>query len=103
MADKLIRPYLRSAQPAFPGSEREYAERELAKLESVIRELVEVSNVLTGTVAGLPSASLYLKGRTAFATNGRRSGEGAGAGSGVPVWSDQTNWRTFYDNSVVAA
>lgn len=38
-----------------------------------------------------------------IATNGRKSGEGPGAGTGCPVWWDGTNWRTFYDNSVVAA
>ena len=52
------------------------------------------------TVAGLPMAGL---GKTAFASNGRRAGEAAGAGTGIPVWSDAGNWRTYYDNSVVSA
>ena len=39
----------------------------------------------------------------AFASNGRKSGEGAGLGTGCPVWYDGTNWRTFYDNSIAAA
>ena len=30
-------------------------------------------------------------------------GEGAGAGTGVPVWCDGASWRTCHDNSVVAA
>jgi hypothetical protein len=51
-------------------------------------------------VAGLPSAAA---GKSAYATNGRRAGEGVGAGTGIPVWSDAANWRTYYDNSVVAA
>lgn len=55
------------------------------------------------TVAGLPSTTTYGVGSKAFASNGRRAGEGAGTGSGCPVWSDGTNWRTFYDNSIVAA
>lgn len=55
------------------------------------------------TVAGLPSTTTYGVGSEAFASNGRRAGEGAGAGTGCPVWSDGTNWRTFYDNSIVAA
>lgn len=55
------------------------------------------------TVAGLPSTTTYGVGSEAFATNGRRAGEGAGTGTGCPVWSDGTNWRTFYDNSIVAA
>lgn len=41
--------------------------------------------------------------QTVFASNGRRSGEGAGAGTGCPVWWDGADWRTFYDNAVVAA
>ncbi|WP_439539461.1 hypothetical protein [Sphingomonas sp.] len=55
------------------------------------------------TVAGLPSTTTYGVGSKAFASNGRRAGEGAGTGTGCPVWSDGTNWRTFYDNSIVAA
>lgn len=55
------------------------------------------------TVAGLPSTTTYGVGSEAFASNGRRAGESSGAGSGCPVWSDGTNWRTYYDNSIVAA
>lgn len=54
-------------------------------------------------VASLPSAASVPVGSHYFATNGRKSGEGAGAGTGVPVWSDGTNWRTYYDNSTVTA
>lgn len=54
------------------------------------------------TVAALPTTNIGLYTVT-FATNGRKSGEGGGAGTGVPVWFDGTNWRTFYDNAVVAA
>lgn len=39
----------------------------------------------------------------AFAIDGRKAGEGVGAGTGIPVWDDGTNWRTFYDNSIAAA
>jgi hypothetical protein len=56
----------------------------------------------TFTVSTLPTASTVTRG-LAFASNGRKSGEGAAAGTGCLVWSDGTNWRTFYDNSVVAA
>lgn len=55
------------------------------------------------TVATLPSASTYGAGSQAYASNGRKSGEGAGSGTGVPVWSNGTNWLTYYDNSIVAA
>jgi hypothetical protein len=54
------------------------------------------------TVATLPSASEAGEGATAYASNGRRSGEEPGAGTGIPVWSDGTTWRTYYDNTVAA-
>jgi len=56
----------------------------------------------SGTVAALASVSKAAF-RIAYATDGRRSGQGLGAGTGCPVWADGTNWRTFYDNSIVAA
>lgn len=52
-------------------------------------------------VASLPAAGTA--GRIAYASNGRKSGEGAAAGTGCPVWDDGTNWKTFYDNTTVAA
>jgi hypothetical protein len=52
------------------------------------------------TVDTLPAASEAGPGATAYAPNGRRAGEGQGAG--IPVWSDGTAWRTYYDNTVVA-
>jgi hypothetical protein len=42
------------------------------------------------TVASLPTPGTA--GRVAFATNGRKPGEGAGAGTGVVVSDDGTNW-----------
>lgn len=53
-------------------------------------------------VASLPTSGITA-GCTAYATNGRKSGEGVGSGTGVPVWHDGTNWRTFYDNTIAAA
>lgn len=56
-------------------------------------------------VASLPAAggTTAPAGSAAYASNGRKSGEGAAAGTGIPVWCDGTNWRTYYDNSVAAA
>jgi len=56
----------------------------------------------SGTVTAINTLSKATF-RIAYATDGRRSGQGVGAGTGCPVWSDGTNWRTFYDNTVVAA
>lgn len=53
------------------------------------------------TVAQLPSGDFV--GQSAYASNGRKAGEGAGNGTGVPVWNDGSVWRTLYDNSQVSA
>ncbi|AXN57970.1 hypothetical protein [Acinetobacter phage ABPH49] len=52
-------------------------------------------------VAELPTSASV--GGMMYATNGRRAGEAVGAGTGVPVFYDGAAWRTFYDNTVVAA
>lgn len=41
-------------------------------------------------------------GAIAYATDGRKSGEGGGAGTGLPVWWDGTNWKNFHDNATLA-
>lgn len=38
-------------------------------------------------------------GTTAWANDARKQGEGPGAGTGVPVYSDGTVWRTYSSNS----
>jgi hypothetical protein len=53
------------------------------------------------TVANLGSASPA--GRQKYATNGRKVGEGAGAGTGIPVYSDGTAWRRYGDDTTAAA
>ena len=53
-------------------------------------------------VAALPTASAALKGAIAFALNGRKSGEGAGSGSGVMVYCTGAAWNTFADAAVTA-
>lgn len=55
----------------------------------------------TYTVAGLPAVSVA--GDTAFATNGRKNGEGGGLGTGVMVFSDGTAWRACDTGATVAA
>lgn len=51
------------------------------------------------TLRGVP----ILTNSYAFASNGRKSGEGAGAGTGCPVWFNGTLWLTFYGNTQVLA
>lgn len=58
--------------------------------------------MLQVTVANLPAAASNT-GAFAYATNGRKNGEGVGAGTGVPVFSDGTAWRAFDTSATVAA
>jgi hypothetical protein len=52
------------------------------------------------TVAGLPAGTA---GETCFASNGRKNGEGAAAGTGVLVFHDGTAWRACDTGATVAA
>lgn len=51
------------------------------------------------TVANLPTG---YEGRVAFATDGRKTGEASGDGTGVPVYFSGSDWHVFFDDSVVA-
>ena len=53
------------------------------------------------TVALLPVAPL--DGTLAYASNGRKSGEGPGVGTGVTVYYSNAAWRDVSNDSVVAA
>ena len=57
--------------------------------------------VATSTVAGLPAAGQA--GRLRFATDGRKTGEGLGAGTGVLCYDDTIQWRRTSDDTTVAA
>jgi hypothetical protein len=52
------------------------------------------------TVATLPAG---VTGQTAYATNGRKVGEGGGAGTGVPVYFSTGAWRVYSTDAAVAA
>lgn len=55
------------------------------------------------TVATLPVSAAGTKGRLAFATDGRKNGEGAAAGTGVLCYDDGTAWRRVSDDTTAAA
>lgn len=52
--------------------------------------------------ANLPTAPDAFDGLVAFCTNGRKVGEGGGAGTGVPVYYDGASWRVFSTDAAVA-
>ena len=52
------------------------------------------------TVVKLPAGT---EGRIAFATNGRKVGEGPGAGTGVPVYFSNGFWRVFSTDAAVTS
>jgi len=53
------------------------------------------------SVAGLPASPAA--GTTAYASNGRKLGEGSGSGTGVPVYFQGGSWRTFSSDQPVAS
>ncbi len=57
--------------------------------------------VVGSTVALLPAAGQPRRVR--FATDGRKTGEGAGLGTGVLAYDDGTAWRRVDDGTTVVA
>ncbi len=64
-------------------------------------KLFGAGNLGSFTVATLPNNPIA--GQTAYATNGRKVGEGAGSGTGVPVYWSNGAWRVFSTDAPVAA
>jgi hypothetical protein len=55
---------------------------------------------------GLPAYAFVslptgFEGRVALVTDGRKTGEGAGVGTGVPAYWSNGAWRVFFDDSAV--
>jgi hypothetical protein len=61
----------------------------------------KLDNSGTYTVLGLPASAT--EGTFAFASNGRKSGETAGNGTGVPVYFSNGAWRVFSTDAAVMA
>ena len=55
-----------------------------------------------GTVAEL-LAVVGFEGQVAYATNGRKTGEGGGAGTGIPCYWSAATWRRYYDDAQITA
>lgn len=70
----------------------------LATSEAIRPYVGTVAQVTGGVFIVSPTA-----GCQAFATNGRKPSEGAGAGTGVPCFYDGTGWRSGCDGTPLAA
>lgn len=64
-------------------------------------KLFGAGNLGSFTVATLPNNPIV--SQQAYATNGRKVGEGAGSGTGVPVYFSNGAWRVYSTDAVVAA
>jgi hypothetical protein len=68
---------------------------------TLIFQLFGPGNLGAFTVAALPTNPIA--GQFAYATNGRKVGEGAGSGTGVPVYYSNGAWRVFSTDAAVTA
>ena len=68
---------------------------------SILWGLFGAGNLGAFTVAALPAA--VNNGQTAYASNGRKVGEGSGAGTGVPVYYSNGAWRVYSTDAAVAS
>jgi hypothetical protein len=92
-------------------------DRNVALKDAVVTGKVSVSvtpgtdDAVAATKGALTSAALEkyafaslptgYEGRTAFVTNGRKTGEGGGAGTGVPAYFSAAAWRRYFDDAAV--
>lgn len=68
--------------------------------QTLTNKTLTAPKLTTTTVAGLPAGAT---GMLAFATNGRKNGEGAGNGTGVLVFFDGSNWIAVDTGATVSA
>lgn len=73
----------------------------LRTADNIFQSQNVMPGVSTYTVAGLPTN--VQANQIAYASNGRKNGEGAGSGTGVMVFRDGTAWRACDTGATVAA
>ena len=74
----------------------------LAALDGLSRtQSVDGLETATLTVLNAEPAEREYQGRIMYCTDCRKSGEGAGVGTGLPVYFDSSGatWRNFFDNA----
>lgn len=95
MNDNMLVPTLGDAKDPVNAST---INRMMRTIEMTMRKMISMGKVkvTTATLDPLTVAALpvrVLPGTIAYASNGRKNGEGAGAGTGVLVFHDGTAWR----------
>jgi len=79
----------------------------LTEILNRIRELeANGRSEVTGSIEAILFVNLPTPGqagRRFFITDGRKIGEGAGAGTGVSAYDDGLAWNRYSDDTVVAA
>jgi hypothetical protein len=70
-------------------------------LASVVTDHTAVGRITVGLVAALTDG--LFADEDGYATNGRKVGEGGGAGTGVPIYWSQSAWRVFSTDAAVQA
>lgn len=71
----------------------------MLELDRAVRRIAAITSPVT--VASLPAGATA--GDLAFASNGRKNGEGGGSGTGVLAFYDGTAWRAVDTGATVAA
>ncbi len=78
----------------------------LTEILNRIRELeANGRSEVTGSIEAIVFANLPTPGqagRLLFVTDGRKVGEGVGAGTGTPAYDDAVAWRRTGDDTTVA-
>ncbi len=81
-------------------------ETTLIELVNRIRELESNGrSEVTGSIEAILFVNLPTPGqagRLRFVTDGRKTGEGGGAGTGTPAYDDGVAWRRTSDDTTVA-
>ena len=74
---------------------------EESDLDGIIAAHTATGRLVVGPVATLPNG--LFEGEEGYATDGRKVGEGVGAGTGVEIYWSNAAWRVFSDDTAVLA
>ena len=104
MRDDFLTPNLGQAPKEYQET---YLNRVVRNIEMTFRLMQSIGRVQADVISlrGVPVADLPVgrAGNVAYASNGRKNGEGAGAGTGVLVFHDGTNWKACDSGATVSA